>query len=383
VNEDKSTRYHRLKRRSRTASILLSATLLVVLLASGASAALRDLTAGWAAALPLPADLHLARVVLLYVLLLGLVHEVLTLPLNFYGSHLLDRRYGVAAQGARGWLRDRGRAMAVGAVVGGAGVLLLYEIIHRSPGTWWLAASTIFSAALILLVHLAPVLLLPLFCTCTPVRRESLRHRLSALADRAGTRLLGIYQYRIGERGRRANAALVGLGRTRRILLSDTLLAEYSDDEIEVILAHELAHHVHGDVWKAIAQETVLIFAGFFLADRLLAGLGPSLGLTGPADVAGLPLLLLTAGGLSLLLMPVANGLSRQHERRADRYALDLTSRPAAFVSAMRRLGAQNLAEDRPSRFVRWLCYTHPPLDERIAMARRQESAAQPHAAIH
>jgi STE24 endopeptidase len=380
VNEDKSTRYHRLKRRSRAASIALSAMLLIVLLASGASTALRDLAAGWAAALPLAAELQPAGVALLYVALLGALHEFVRLPLDFYGSHRLERRYGFAAHGAADWLRARAHATGVGALLAFGGGLLLYEAIHRWPATWWLAGGAALSAAMILLAHLGPILLLPLFHTCTPLRRGSLRARLTALTDRAGAPVLGIYEWRLGDRARRANAALVGLGPARRILLSDTLLAEYSDDEIEVILAHELAHHVNGDIWKAMAQETALILGGFFLADRLLIWLAPLLDLTGPGDVAGLPLLLLSAGGLGLLLMPVANGLSRQHERRADRYALDLTGRPAAFVSAMRRLGAQNLAEDRPSTLVRWLCYTHPPLQQRIAAARAWElSAVHPH----
>jgi STE24 endopeptidase len=153
------------------------------------------------------------------------------------------------------------------------------------------------------------------------------------------------------------------------------LLAEYSDDEIEVILAHELGHHVHGDIWKGIAFEAVLIVAGFWLADLVLRASSSSLGLRGLADVAGLPLLLLAAGGLSLVLVPAANALSRRHERQADRFALDLTRNVAAFISAMRRLAAQNLAEETPSALVRALFYTHPPIRERIAMAERLKAS--------
>ena len=147
------------------------------------------------------------------------------------------------------------------------------------------------------------------------------------------------------------------------------MLAEYSDEEIEVVLAHEMAHHVHGDIWKGIALESVLVLAGFYAASRALAWAVVPLGLVGPADPAGLPVLLLAAGAISLVMMPVAHALSRAYERSADRFALDVTKNPSAFVSAMKRLAAQNLAEERPSKIIELLFYSHPPIRERIAAA--------------
>src|SRR5581483_1304053 len=143
------------------------------------------------------------------------------------------------------------------------------------------------------------------------------------------------------------------------------------DEEIEVVLAHELAHHVHGDIWKGIAFESALILGGFYAAARLLAALAPVLGLRGVADVAGLPLLLLAAGAVSVAMVPAAHAMSRAFERSADHFALSLTRNPVAFVSAMRRLAAQNLAEEQPSKLVEWLFYSHPPIRERIAAAQR------------
>jgi len=182
--------------------------------------------------------------------------------------------------------------------------------------------------------------------------------------------VLGAYEWGLSDKTRKANAALAGLGATRRILVSDTMLAQYSDEEIEVVLAHELAHHVHGDIWKGIVFESALIVGGFYLGSRVLAWWSQALGVRGVTDVAGLPLLLLTAGALSLAMVPVAHAMSRAHERSADRFALDLTRNPAAFISAMRRLGAQNLAEEDPSPLVQWLFYSHPPLRERIEAAQ-------------
>ena len=165
-----------------------------------------------------------------------------------------------------------------------------------------------------------------------------------------------------------------GIGRTRRILLSDTLLAGHTDDEIEVVLAHELAHHVYHDIWKGIALEASLMTLGFYLADRVLTAAVGHFGIAAKDDVAGLPVLVLAGGAVSLALLPLANAVSRAHERRADRYALEMTKNAAAFSSAMKRLGAQNLAEERPSRLVEILFYSHPPIAARLEAARVWES---------
>jgi STE24 endopeptidase len=179
-----------------------------------------------------------------------------------------------------------------------------------------------------------------------------------------------VYEWGLGEKTRRANAALVGAGATRRILLSDTLLAGYTDDEIEVVLAHEMGHHLHRDVLKGLAAESVALLACFFAAAVALRASWKPLGLTSASDVAGLPVILLTGGAVSLLTTPLLNALSRHNERRADRFALDLTARPDAFIGAMRRMAAQNLAEEHPSRAAFWFFHTHPRVDERIERAR-------------
>jgi STE24 endopeptidase len=169
---------------------------------------------------------------------------------------------------------------------------------------------------------------------------------------------------------RKANAALAGLGRTRRILLSDTLLADFSDDEIEVVLAHEFAHHVHRDLWRGIALYAVIVAGGFFVADIMLRNAPGSFGYRGLADPAAIPLLVMVGAIWMTLVLPIANALSRAQERAADRYALETTRNPEAFVSAMKRLSQQNMAEDEPSPLVRVLFYSHPPIRERIAAAR-------------
>ena len=366
MNEDKATRYQRLKRRVGVTSLAWSVVLLSALLASGASRDIRE------AAERLASDFggHAALVVILYVVGLTLIHEVGSLPLAFYGGFLLERRYGLSTERLTAWLWDQVKSLAIGLVFVVGAATLVYFFIRRSPGGWWLPAGVVFALIIVGLARLAPVVLLPLFYRVKPIDRDALRGRLLTLAERAGARVLGAYEWGLGDKTKKANAALAGLGNTRRILVSDTMLAEYSDEEIEIVLAHELAHHVHGDIWKGIAFESALVLAGFYCAARALEAAVGWFGLESASDPAGVPLLLLAVGAVSLVMMPAAHALSRTLERSADHYALELTRNPDAFISAMRRLAAQNLAEEHPSRAIQWLFYSHPPVAERIAAAQ-------------
>jgi STE24 endopeptidase len=362
MNEEKSARYHRLKRQTSVLSIVLTAGLLAGLLLSGASVTLRAVAVTAAAA---PAA-HVA----VYVLLFGVLLEVAGFPLAFYRSFVLEREYELSFEPLSVWLRDHLKALIVGSALALGAAEIVYATLRWWPRWWWIASAAAFVVATVLLAKLAPVVLLPIFYRFKPLDRDSLRMRLIALSERAGIPVLGVYEWGLGEKTRRANAALVGTGRTRRIILSDTLLAQYSDDEIEVILAHELGHHVHRDIPKALLLDVALLLGSFSAAAAALGAWWRPLGLTSPADVAGLPLLLIVGGGASLVAAPVVNAISRVNERRADRYALSMTRQPLAFVSAMRRLAAQNLAEERPSRSSIWLFHTHPPIGERIEAAK-------------
>jgi STE24 endopeptidase len=362
ANEDKAARYHRLQRRSSMASVAAVGGVLALLLLSGAAASLRD-------AVDEAADGGAVASTLLYALALMLVLEAVQLPFSYYQGVTLERRYTLSTSAAGRWWLDRAKALAVGLGFGAAAALVVWTLLRWMPDGWWIVAAFAFAGVSVALAQLGPVLLLPIFYRFTPLRREALAARLLALGRRADAHISGIYEWQLSDRTRKANAALAGLGRTRRILLSDTLLEGHSDDEIEVILAHELAHHVHKDIWTALALDAALAAAGFVAADRAL-GSTAWLGLSGKADLAGMPLVVLAGGAVTLALQPLAHALSRFQERRADRFALEMTGRADAFVSAMRRLSAQNLAEERPSRVSEWLFYSHPPTSARIDAAR-------------
>lgn len=347
MNEPKSSRYHRLRRRAGFLAGCGSVSLLLALL--------------W-----FRPSLHGA----VYVVMLVALHELIALPVAFYRSFILERRYELSTEPAGAWLRDHLKAVGItlGIALGAAHVV--YTLIAWSPDYWWLPAAVAATGATVALAALAPILLFPLFYTFTPLDRPELSARLITLSQRAAVPVLGVYEWGLGAKTRRANAALTGWGATRRILLSDTLLAQYSDDEIEAILAHEMAHHAHHDMRNGILLEFGLLLAALYAASAALLAWWRPLGLSGPADPAGMPLLLLAAGAVMFLATPLVNAFSRANERRADAFALQCTGGGAAFVSAMRRLGAQNLAEEEPSRLAVWLFHTHPPIEERIAAAR-------------
>jgi STE24 endopeptidase len=363
VNEDKSSRYHRLKRRAGVASAVIAGVVLGCLLLTGASRALAD-AGRWLAP-------GAAASVAIYVMMLAVVQEAAALPLVFYRTFFLERHYGLSSEPFGAWFRDHAKASTLGVVLAIAGAEVVYWLLRHSPSWWWLLSAGTFIVAMALMAKIAPVVLLPMFYKVRPLERESLRARLVALSTRAGVPVLGVYEWGLGEKTRRANAALVGTGRTRRMILSDTLLEAYSEDEIEVVMAHELGHHVHRDILVALVAESALVLMAFLGAAIALHAAWAALGLSSPSDVAGLPLLLLAGGAVSVAAAPLVNGLSRRNERRADRYALTLTRQPAAFISAMKRLAAQNLAEEDPSPAVMWLFHTHPPISQRIEAARR------------
>ena len=367
MNEDKATRYRRLRRRAVLLAMATWAALLAGLAGSGASRALADASAVLAGRVPAPEPIHFLLAVAGYAFVLALAGWTAVAPWRCYGEFLVERRFGRSRRSLAGWLGDFARGTLLNLVVCTAGAVLLYAAMRWWPGWWWLAAGLSYVGLTIALARLAPALPLSRRRHLRPLPPSPLRRRLESLVRRAGMAHLDIHEWRTGEAAPRPNAVLVGLGPARRVLLTDALLADYTDDEIEVVMAHELAHCVHRDLWKTIACETAAVTLACWAAWWVLPSLAPSLGLTGAADVAGLPLAVLAAAGVLLLLRPVTNLVSRRCERRADRFAVEMTRNPGALASGLRRLAAQTLAEERPSAVVEWLFHSHPPLSARLA----------------
>jgi STE24 endopeptidase len=373
VNEDKATRYHRLQRRALLLWAPPALAMGLAFILGNGSIRLRDFATTVTGSGP--SD---AAAVGVYALAFMVGYHALLLPLAFYQGFVLERRYGLGTAPLSTWLIDFTKAAAVVSIPSAGLAAFIYGTMRWWPAGWWIASAAGLAGVLFALARAAPVALMPLFYRLAPLDRAPLRTRLTALCQRAGVPVLGVYGWGLGEKSRRANAALIGAGAARRILLSDTLLADYSDDEIEVILAHEIGHHVHADIRTALIVESALITISLALGAVALGSMWTGLRLHGPSDVAGLPLLIGIGALVSLAARPLLQAMSRRHERRADDFALALTGQPSAFASAIRRLAAQNLAEERPSRTALWLFHTHPPLEQRLERAREYQSMLVP-----
>jgi STE24 endopeptidase len=360
-DDERARAYHRWQLRLSLASVLLAAAYLAAWLMTGAAASLREALGALTPHFWLQLPLALA--------VLAGAYRLATLPLAWVSGFWLPRRVGLLRQSLGRWCWDRAKGAALSAGLGLVAAEVLFGLLRATPW-WWLWAAGLFLGGYALLALVTPVWLLPLFYRLEPLAEGPLRGQLLALAARAGVPALGVWVADQSRRSRTANAAVTGLGQTRRILLFDTLLAEFDPDEIESVLAHELAHHVHRDVSRGLAVQGALTLATFWVTDRLL-GLGiRRLGLDGPADLAGLPFLGLVFLGLGLAALPLANGWSRRVERQADDFAIRLTGKSEAFVSAMERLAALNLAERHPHPVKELFLSSHPSIDRRISRAR-------------
>jgi STE24 endopeptidase len=307
--------------------------------------------------------------ILLFAVGLGALYTVLGAPLSYYSGFVLPHRYRLSHQTLGAWLWDQIKAMAIGGLLAAIVLEVVYYLLRVAPTTWWLWAALVMLALSVLLSNLAPVLIFPLFYKFIPLENQELRDRLLRLAGRAGTHVGGVYTFDESRKTSTANAALVGLGNTRRIVLADTLIESFSGDEIETVLAHELGHHVHRDLIWGIIVQSLLNLVGFWLVGMIMRWGVLAFGFKGVADPAGLPLLVLALTVYGLIVMPAGNAWSRWRERLADRYALEATANPTAFASAMTRLADQNLADAEPPAWVEFLLHSHPSISKRVAMA--------------
>jgi STE24 endopeptidase len=307
---------------------------------------------------------------LLFLLAFHLAVAIVLLPLATYGGFVLPRAFGLGRQSARAWAVDWLKGTLLSATLGSllGGVFFLTVITTGS--NWWWVFGLLASALGVLLVFVTPYVLLPLFFKMRPLADTETVQRIHALVNRAGTPVRDVCSLDFSRRTAEANAAVIGLGRSRRVVIADTLLAEFTAGEVDAVVAHELGHHVHRDVQRLLLANAALLWLGLFLASRLLPRAVPLLSVPGLAYVPGYPMLMVVVELFFLVMAPGLNWWSRRLESSADRFALQLTRDPAAFAGAMQRIGCQNLVELAPPRWSEVLLASHPPLRQRIALAR-------------
>lgn len=311
------------------------------------------------------------RLVALYAIVTGL-HECLSLPLSYYSGHVIEHRYGLSRQSLTVWLSRHLKQFALGAGFGLVLFVGLFWIIRLAGPWWWLAAALAFFLLSVVLSQLVPVLILPLFYKIERLDQPALNERMARLAAGTGLSIEGVYRMRMSAETAKANAMLAGLGRTRRVIMGDTLLDQFSPDEIEVIFAHEIGHHVHRHIYKMILIGLVFSIAGFWVCDLALRAW---VGQTGAAfDYRQLPayaliMLMFVLTTFFMALGPLQNFISRRFERQCDRYALDRTGLKQAYLSAFRKLARLNKDDPDPNPIEVFLFHSHPPIAERLALA--------------
>jgi STE24 endopeptidase len=364
LNESKATRYQRLRRRSQVISLAAGAGLLVLI----AATRLGDWLALIAThlSLPLPVTLQPAVALTLFVGALVLGAELVALPVSIYSASRASRLGRRTDVGLGPLLAAQGRDALTGAAVALVAAGLL-RVSMWAAGPWW----WVFASVLLACTTLAALGLLGMGLSWSGetrvLTRDSLVQPLTALAQRAWT----------PSSGAGATAVVTGVGRAGQVLLSTEMVRDWADDEIAVVVAHELSHHAHHDMARKVAVDAGLWCVALGVADRVVVIWGAAVGLGGVTDLAALPLLTLTAGATWCLARPLRLAQSRAHERRADRFALSLTDNREAFARALRRLGEAHLAEERPSRLTRWFFHRHPTIEERLARSAAWASGSR------
>jgi len=303
---------------------------------------------------------------LLFAAVLGAAGAVPALPIDFFSGYVLEHRYGLSTQTVGRWVTERLKALVVGLPIGAIVLTAFFIALQWYGERWWLPMAAVVTLLSVVLARLAPVVILPLFYTLSPLPPGALRERIAALCARGGVAVEGIYTFDMSRNTRKANAAFTGVGRGRRILLGDTLLGAFSDEEIEAVFAHELGHRHHRHVLIGILAGTVTTVVVFRAAAALHAWSSAALGYGSVTELAGLPLLALWLGLLGLVTGPPGNMLSRRHERQADAYAVAQTGNAPAFASALRKLARTNLADPEPHPAVEFLFHSHPSIGRRI-----------------
>lgn len=305
----------------------------------------------------------------LYGLIFGSSYYLLTFWLGFIKGYTIEHRFGLSNQTLKNWIKDEVKKICISAVIYLIFIEFLYFLlIYRASGWWYLLAAG-WIGVTVFMAKFVPIIVIPLFFKSEPLGDGELRKRLIALAERCGLKILDTFRLKISAKTKKANAALVGLGATRRVLLGDTLLENYSRDEIEVVIAHELGHHKLSHMGKSIILSAVSILAICYLLHIISPVIADISGVGSINSLVTFPSILLVISLAGLILTPLQNAISRKMERSADLFALKATTLKDAFISCMTKLSQQNLSDPAPNRFIEIMLYDHPPVSKRIRMA--------------
>lgn len=301
-----------------------------------------------------------------FIFTIGLASSVIFFPINFYSGFILEHKYNLSTQSFFQWAKEELKSTAVSTVIGIPILLFFFYAIVEYGSIWWLPFAIVIFLVSVVLARIVPVFILPLFYKLSPIEDEDLRNRIEALASDAGIKVQNVFSFDMSKNTKKANAAFTGIGKSKRILLGDTLLNNYSKDEIETVIAHELGHYKKKHIVKNIIIGTTFSFLTLFLIAYLYEITLPVFDFGSIKDIAAIPLIALWGMIVGLILTPLSNILSRKYEFEADEYAVTVTGKHEAFVNTLERLTDQNLGDRDPHPFVEWFFYSHPSVQKRI-----------------
>ncbi len=362
LRSEEAKEYNRIKIRLSIIDLLITIMLIIVLAFSGLSRTLVQ------AIQPYTGNPYLQFLV--FIAIIGFAAGVIGFPLTFYGSYLLEHRFGLSTQTIFEWILDQTKSLGVGLALGIPVAIAFYYFLIVTGSFWWLYFSVFIFLFAVLLARIAPVVIFPLFYTFTPIEEGAIQDTILDIIRKHNISIRGIYSFNMSRETKKANAGFTGIGRSRRIILSDTLIESFSPDEIAVIFSHEVGHYTKRHIIKNILLSGIVVFSTFFLCGQLYEWTLPRYGFVYVHEIAATPILFFYLSLASLITMPLVNALSRYYEREADRFALALTKDRAAFISGMEKLAQINLADREPHPIIELLFYSHPSIKKRIDAAR-------------
>ena len=358
VNSTHSKKYQRIQLTVSVTEFILGLAFLILILSTGLTLRLEDLIRN-----SIQNDY---LVLLAFTVLIGIMEGVLLFPLSILSGFIIEHRFGLTDQRLGSWLWERIKSLLVSTPLMLVIIIIFYALLRRFPETWWFYLGSIMVLFAIVLARVAPVLIFPIFYKFTPLENLSLTEKVADLCSRVGLKLEGVYQFNLSKTTRKANAAFTGIGKSKRVILGDTLLNNMNDEEILAVLSHELGHYKLKHIWKGMLVGTLLTFLGLFLVGQLYDISRNLFGFESPEQIAALPLIAILLTIYQLVTAPLMNAYSRSNERAADDFAIKLTGNAAAFISGLNKLAQQNLADRTPHPLVEFLFYSHPPIEKRI-----------------
>lgn len=303
---------------------------------------------------------------LFYFLVIGIFSSVISFPINYYTEFYLEHKYNLSNQSFFRWIWENAKGALIGSLIGIPLLFLFYFVLTTFGELWWLPFAIILFLVSVVLAKIVPVIILPLFYKVTPIEDENLKVRIKKLASSVKMKIDNVFKFDMSKNTKKANAAFTGLGKTKRVILGDTLLENFSNDEIETVLAHEFGHYKHKHITKNIIISTLFSFLTFYLLAVLYDGSLDWFGFSSRDEIAALPILALWGMIIGLVQQPISNIISRKFEYEADKYAIDITEKKEEFINTLDKLTDQNLGDRKPHPLVEWFFYSHPSIEKRI-----------------